>query len=71
MIVLRIERDSLGVEALEQVKLMAHRFPGEHELLMIVGEAGRLTLGPTWRFDGSQACLAALNEFGDAELAMR
>lgn len=70
-----------GAEArvLDQVKLMALRFPGEHVLKIVVeapkrslrepmAVSGTLTLGPEWRFDGSGPCLAALREFGDAEL---
>jgi hypothetical protein len=70
-----------GAEArvLDQVKLMALRFPGEHVLKLVVEAPKRsrrewpvatrtLTLGPEWRFDGSPACMAGLGEFGDVEL---
>jgi hypothetical protein len=66
-----------GVDAaagLTQVKLIAARFPGEHELrIRLVAEDGEttirtLTLGPLWMYDGSDACLAALGEFGAAVL---
>lgn len=58
---------------LEQIKLAATRFPGEHELrIRLVRESGEtirtLTLGPLWLYDGSDACLAALGEFGAAAL---
>lgn len=61
-----------GVDAaasLTQVKLLATRFPGEHELTIMLdtSRAGtrRLRLGPTWKYDASPGCLAALAEFGE------
>jgi len=76
-VILLVASSGVIAAALEQVKLTAARFPGEHELTVVVrtpeqaltgGEARRLTLGPLWTYDGSAACLAALAEFGQAEV---
>lgn len=79
MIELHVEPGLEAAAALTQVKLCATRFPGEHELVVVVHEASpapaerasgrevhRLTLGEPWAYDASDACLAALNEFGRA-----
>lgn len=80
MIELHVEPGLEAAAALTQVKLAATRFPGEHELVIVVHESSgavagdratgpevrRLTLGEPWAYDASPACLAALNEFGRA-----
>jgi hypothetical protein len=66
VIELRMVPGAAAAASLTQVKLIATRFPGEQELTVLVGER-RLGLGPDWRYDGSPACMAALNEFGTAE----
>lgn len=83
MIELRMPGSLEGQRVIQQVGLIALRFPGEHVLSIAVvasdprapaedaldGPVARtLTLGPDWRFDGSPACMAALNEFGEAVL---
>lgn len=79
MIELHVEPGLEAAAALTQVKLCASRFPGTHELVIVVHEptpapeerasgpeVRRLTLGEPWRYEASPACLAALNEFGRA-----
>ena len=73
MIVLRVEGGANAKAVLEQVKLAAKRFPGTHRLQIVVSPLdGRDTrsvrLGQTWRYDASEACLAALREFGAVEV---
>lgn len=72
MIVLRPHPGQPAAATIEQVKLAAKWFPGRHRLRLIVpmanGEERRVTLGYDWRYDGSLACLAALGEFGRAEV---
>ena len=68
MIVLRVDDPLRAASSLAQIKLAATRFPGDHELQLLAG-GRRLTLGPEWRYDASPACLAALSEFGDAEVS--
>jgi hypothetical protein len=59
--------------ALATVKQLAGRFTGDHEMTILVerdGEIKRtLTLGPLWTFDGSDALLSQLEEFGVPRLA--
>lgn len=78
MIVLHVIAGSQPVAALAKIKLLAAQHPGEHALTLRIqtsydlrhGEQGRrLALGSAWRYDGSAACLAALREFGDVEIA--
>ena len=78
MIVLRVIAGHNAAAALATIRLIATRFPGEHRLTIAIrtpdellrGEKGRrLTLGDPWRYDASEACLAALREFGDVEVA--
>ena len=58
--------------AIDKIKRVAHRFPGEHALTVTVsptdGRQYGLILGGQWRYDGSAACLAALREFGVPEV---
>lgn len=77
MIELRVAAGAAAASSLTQVKLIATRFPGEHELAVIVSREQPvddgpgefvLTLGREWLYDGSPACMAALNEFGVAGL---
>lgn len=77
VIALRIVAGHNAAEALTQIKLAASRFPGEHELTLLISTpddllSGRVTrrlaLGPAWRYDASPACLAALREFGTPEV---
>lgn len=71
MIELRVEAGLEAAAALTQIKLMATRFPGDHELRVVVrsprteGGERQLRLGPMWTYDGSEACLSALAEFGE------
>lgn len=76
MIVLRMIAGHNAAEALMQIKLIATRFPGKYALAihvrtpdqLIRSEKGRqLILGPDFRYSASDACLAALREFGDVE----
>lgn len=62
MIELRVLPDA-AAEVLTQIKLMALRFPGDHDLRLLVASKA-LVLGPEYRYDASPACLAALSEFG-------
>ena len=69
MIVLHATPGADAAATLEQVKLAALRFPGEHALeARVPTRRGlrRLRLGE--RYDGSAACLAALGEFGTVEV---
>lgn len=69
MIVLRVPGAAPASEVLTQLRLIALRFPGDQPLA--VAAAGRrLTLGRDWTVDGTPACLAALGEFGDPEVAV-
>jgi hypothetical protein len=77
VIVLKVIAGPVAAAMLEKVKLTATRFPGQHSLTLVIrtpeqvlrGEDGRrLTLGGEWLYDGSAACLAALSEFGKAEV---
>lgn len=77
MIVLHAIAGHNAAAALADIKLAAGRFPGVHDLTLVVrtpeqllrGEKGRrLALGSPWRYDGSAACLAALHEYGDVEV---
>jgi len=72
VIVLHVHAGAEATAVLTQVKLAAKRFPGRHRLKLIVamanGEERRVTLGYPWRYDASPACLAALSEFGRAEV---
>lgn len=67
-------RISAGVEAgaLDQIKGIATMFPGEHELRLVVVRSrevvAMLTLGPEWRCDGGELCVALLAEFGGVRL---
>lgn len=67
MIVLRVEAGLAAAAALADIKLLSTgRFHGTHQLTLRAG--GRaLDLGPLWTFDASEACLAALGEFGTVE----
>ena len=80
MIVLHMVTGANAAAALTQIKLVATRFPGDHQLQIVArspdqvirGEPGRrLTLGDPWRYEPSEACLAALREFGDVEVMER
>lgn len=69
MIVLRLPADTPEA-VIDQVKLAAKRFPGDHALhLHIPTRRGlrRVVLGAVWSYEPSTACLAALSEFGEAE----
>ncbi len=71
MIVLTVGPEAVAADVLTAVKITAKRFPGRKRLQIIVlsppggGERRAVRLGWEWRFDGSEACLAALREFGD------
>lgn len=64
MITLTVESGLAAAESLTVIKLIATRFPGDHELTIRLG-ARALNLGPLWLYDASEPCLAALREFGD------
>lgn len=66
MIVLRAKPGPIA-EALTAIKLTAKRFPGRHRLRIDAGEH-TLILGHAWLYDGCEACLAALREFGEVEV---
>lgn len=77
MIELAMIAGQQAAAALTEIKIAATRFPGDHELRLLVSTPddylrGRVTrtvvLGPDWQYDGSAACLAALGEFGTATL---
>lgn len=63
MITLRMTPGAEAAFALTEVKTIAWRYPGEHELRLLVGDRV-IELGPMWTYDASPACLAALGEFG-------
>ena len=70
MIVLHVHGD-VPADALNQVRLIARRFPGPHALRLMVAtsQAGAsLTLGDEWRYSDEGPCLAALGEFGTVEV---
>lgn len=64
MIVLHAERTFDGRVALRSVRRVAARYPGHTDVMVKVGNS-RLRLGPAWRIEPSEACLAALSEFGE------
>lgn len=73
VIELRIPHHAPARATMDGVKRVAEEHPGDHELKLIVEgrEFARrpeatLTLGPEWRYDGSEGCVAALSEFGEA-----
>lgn len=77
MIELRVVAGHNAAAALTQIKLAAQRFPGQHELTLLISTPDdllrgrvtrRLALGDQWLYDGSAACLAALREFGTPEV---
>jgi hypothetical protein len=74
MIILRIVAGGGAEAVLTQVKLLATRFPGEHELRLDVrfsdAHGRTLTLGPARRYAASEPCLAALREFGAVEVTL-
>lgn len=65
MIVLTVPGASPAEETVTQLRLLALRFPGREPLTLVAGDR-RLVLGREWRYDASRACLAAMQEFGDA-----
>lgn len=67
MIEVRAERGAEAASTIAGIKAAATLHAGEHELRVLVG-ATRLTLGPMWRADGSELCMAALSEFGACTL---
>lgn len=62
----------VGAGALDQVKGIAKAHPGEHEVRIVLVSsrriAGAMVLGPEWRCDGSDLCVALLAEFGGVRL---
>jgi DNA polymerase-3 subunit alpha len=52
-------RDGVSALFLDELKDVVHSFPGEHELLLRVGERN-LVLGPDYRVSASSACRADL-----------
>lgn len=77
MIHLRVVAGHNAAEALTAIKLMAKRWPGTHELTLLVSTPDdllrgqvtrRLALGDRWLYDGSAACLAALRRYGTPEV---
>ena len=67
MIELRTEPGLDAAASLTAIKLLATRFPGEHELAILCA-GRRLTLGAVWLYDASPACVAQLAEFGDVRV---
>jgi hypothetical protein len=63
-VTLRAERNFDGEFALASIKAIAKRNPGPEDLMVHVGNS-RLRLGSAWQIDPSNACLAALGEWGD------
>lgn len=72
MIVLHANPD-VPAAVLTRIKALADRFPGEHELGLVVATGQRqrtraLTLGSQWTYAASSECLAALSEYGRVEV---
>lgn len=63
MIALVVEPGLAAARSLTRIKSLAWDHPGEHRLRIVVGEQ-RIDLGELWTYDGSPACMAALEEFG-------
>jgi hypothetical protein len=55
----------VGEGFLEELKDVVVHFPGQHELLLAVGQR-RLVLGESWRVSADSACRAALGELQGA-----
>lgn len=72
MILLRTTPHIEAAGLVQRIGQVAQQHPGDHALRVDVVDGGRvtrsLTLGPGWRLDGSAAGLAALSEFGEAEV---
>ena len=66
MIDLIVPRGVPAARTMDGLADIAQRFSGDVPLAITV--AGyRLELGPAWRYSASDACLAALGEFGDLQ----
>lgn len=63
MIQLRVQPGMEAARALSAIKAVAWDHPGDEELVLLVNDR-RLALGPMWRYSGSEACRAALSEYG-------
>ncbi len=74
MIVLTVAPEAVAADVLTQVKLAALRFPGRERLQIVVlsprqgGDRRAVRLGRRWSYELSEACLAALREFGSVEV---
>lgn len=72
MIVLRPHPGHNAAASLDALKVIATLHPGSHRLRIDVamdeGQMRHVTIGRTWSYDASAACLAALREFGDVEV---
>lgn len=68
MIVLRLTRGTRPFVPAQTIAQIATRFPGHEPLQILVGERS-LKMGAAWRYDASPACLAALGEYGEVEVA--